>query len=59
MKPIAEYRKNNFAKKLQEPALFEFVRTSLRVTTELSYLDTQHEGEFVYFLKLLIQVNLE
>ena len=40
MKPIAEYRKNNFAKKLQKPALSEFVRTSLRVTTELSYLDT-------------------
>ena len=54
MKPIAEYRENNFAKKLQKPALSEFVRTSLRVTTELSCLDMEQKDAFVYFLKLFI-----
>ena len=52
MKPIAEYRKNNFAKKLQKLALFEFVRTSLRVTAELSCLDMEQKDAFLYFLKL-------
>ena len=57
MKPIAKYRKNNFAKKLQKPALFEFVRTSLRVTAELSCLDMEQKDAFLYFLKLFKKLN--